>query len=490
MKKLWLLISALFLAFIPTAASAQESVLLNGQNHLYTMQLRSDKKALVYARIAFTNASPDKELSTYSFSLPDDISAKNLSVQQILMKKEVSQQPACQTYETLEEWHARTRYNSSSQYENTKKCVKYNELSTSSEYDDDYDFKKDTQSSGGYYDYSSYGRSSGTFEYADLKTDPKGSTHNITLASAIKPKKQGSVLVSFTTDDFITGGFLGRNNYKVRTLVTKQMIDEATIAINFDEDLYSKQAQQKRASSPKAADNLSISGGAEASRGNSYESPSMDSMSSSVGKAGMYVKKQSSLLPGDTLDVSGVFATNKTALFMKEILIAGGAVLVFGILGFFGIKYYRRRRKASNQTLAKQNASSDMDGADSSTDSDAVTLSLITRGRSWEVALVTSVASSVFTALIAIGFLASTSALTSRGSELLPYIYMFTLLAIIIMGWLIVPLLYTLRASIQTAYRWALVHTALLIMIALILTFIVSGLDQPSYGPYDRYNSQ
>ena len=99
-------------------------------------------------------------------------------------------------------------------------------------------------------------------------------------------------------------------------------------------------------------------------------------------------------------------------------------------------------------------------------------------------------ASSVFTALIAIGFLASASALTSRGSELLPYIYMFTLLAIIIMGWLIVPLLYTLRASIQTAYRWALVHTALLIMIALILTFIVSGLDQPSYGPYDRYNSQ
>src|SRR5574344_2023403 len=112
MKKLKQLILILAIALVPLASASavtpartgEGSPLLNGQKHYYTVQLRSDKKSLVYARIIFSNPSSDQDLSTYEFSLPDGVNVANLSAQQILAKS--AGDKTCKTYETIEDWRA------------------------------------------------------------------------------------------------------------------------------------------------------------------------------------------------------------------------------------------------------------------------------------------------------------------------------------------------------------------------------------------------
>lgn len=96
MKRILLLLIAAIALVLPVAPARAESTLLNGQTQYYTVQLRTDKRAIVYARIIFENPSSSDNLSTYEFSLPSGVSVQDLSAQQILAKS--TDTPDCKTY--------------------------------------------------------------------------------------------------------------------------------------------------------------------------------------------------------------------------------------------------------------------------------------------------------------------------------------------------------------------------------------------------------
>ena len=86
MKRFIAALMAVTAAVLMNVPAGAESVLLNGQKQYYTVQLRSDKQAIVYARIIFENPSADKSLTNYEFTLPKGITIHNESAQQILAK--------------------------------------------------------------------------------------------------------------------------------------------------------------------------------------------------------------------------------------------------------------------------------------------------------------------------------------------------------------------------------------------------------------------
>ena len=81
MKKITTFLIALAVAMLPLAPANAANNLLGGQKHYYTVQLRSDKQAIVYARIIFENPSSNDELSTYEFTLPKEVTTANLATQ-------------------------------------------------------------------------------------------------------------------------------------------------------------------------------------------------------------------------------------------------------------------------------------------------------------------------------------------------------------------------------------------------------------------------
>ena len=86
-------------------------------------------------------------------------------------------------------------------------------------HDDDYDYKNDISNANRYYNYSYYQqqylRQNSEFEYSDLSTNKSDNSYEVELATPVKPKKQGSILLSFTTSDFINSGLAGRYEYDV-----------------------------------------------------------------------------------------------------------------------------------------------------------------------------------------------------------------------------------------------------------------------------------
>lgn len=204
MKKLLIVTLVVSAAILPLQYVNAQSVLLTEQYHYYTVQLRSDGKAIVYGRIVFENSKNDTDLDKYEFSLPSGVSADSLTVQQVLAKSNGSQ---CKTYETPQEYAARLEgKNPENTYESYKKCLVYN----TSTYDEDYNYNTHMQNNTDYY-YSKYYQTKDTeFDYANLDVKNDNNSYAVSLKETVKPHKQGSVLVSFVASNFVSGGFLGR----------------------------------------------------------------------------------------------------------------------------------------------------------------------------------------------------------------------------------------------------------------------------------------
>lgn len=475
MKRLGTILLTALVALLPFApAKAESNILLNGQKQYYTVQLRSDKQAIVYARVVFENASSETDLSTYEFSLPSGVSINNLSAQQILAKSSTT---TCKTYETLEQWQTRTNITSNSTYDTTKKCVVTNTAS----YVEDYDYDKNISGSTDYYYYSYYQQRDSKFEYTDLKQSNTNGIYTVTLSEAVKPKKQGSILLTFTTRDFISGGTFGRYAYDVRTLLAKQMIDKTTVAVNFDDDMFTREATQQRAynTTSSSADAISET----TSAGSTYQSKSMDSLIGSIGRGGLYVKTQSSLLPGDMLSVTGIFATNSTALFTNEILFS----LLLLVLLALGIGLYRIWRKGHpSRTHTRKEGSQDAQRTvqAATTGSPVRTASLTTP---WRLIVLTSCVSIIGTLFLVFALGSILSDAGSNG-DVNGMLTVFGIIAVGLFSGVIAPLLYALRFGVEDAFRWALVHVAFITMLLFALGAFLNATNSTNDAPSSYYN--
>lgn len=483
MKKLKQLILTLAIALTPlTSVSAltpaqttNGSPLLNGQNHYYTVQLRSDKKSLVYARIIFSNPSSDQDLSTYEFSLPDGVNVANLSAQQILAK--YSGDKTCKTYETIEDWRARvnrTYAQNDTAYNSTKQCLTWDEPQ---KYDVDFDYNTNTSSSNEYYSYSYYRNRDSKFDYADLELKNTDRSYAVTLSEPVKPKKQGSILLSFTTDSFIDGGFIGRYTYDVKTLLTKQMIDRATVAVNFDQDMFTREAEQKRTYETKSSSS-SLAQGADAAKGAVYESRSMDILQNKIGRGGVYVKTQSALIPGDILSVTGVFATNSSMLFLNEILIT--ILILLLILGTLWMYHIWRKGhpRAKKTTESKPNTKSTK-----VTNKEVFSFTEYNDMTPWREMVVTSAASIVGTIILILALSGLFSSMGSGTTSDSMFVVFGTMVAIFF-GVLVLPLLYVMRYGVKNAFKWAFIQLGVILVLMLFMNSLFSE-PSPRYYNYE-----
>ncbi|QQS70820.1 hypothetical protein IPP92_00740 [Candidatus Saccharibacteria bacterium] len=217
LKKLLLFI-AIIVGSVVQSPPSQAVSLINGQTHFYTVQFRSDSRAIVYAKFVFQNSSTTVNRDTYTFTLPDGISVDNLSTDQILVKSTPI----------------------------VIRCIKEpcpESRPADEPYSDNTDFL--SSSSANYYDYYSPSyRYTSAYTYQPLSYDTSGTTYTLKLAHPIKPGKQGAILVTFTTDSYAKSMF-GRFSYTFKTLKTDELIDNANVAIVFDQELYSRDVTQK-----------------------------------------------------------------------------------------------------------------------------------------------------------------------------------------------------------------------------------------------------
>ena len=428
------------------AVPVSAATILNGQEHNYTVQFRSDNKATVFAKLVFQNGQSEKDRDTYTFSVPSGVSVDALSVQQIIAKKTVAS--TCTPRVTIGTTSA------------TQSCPV-----TTESYDEDFDFLSNKL--GYNYHYSYYypdSRYSENYEYTDITPSIDGETYTVKLPRAIKPHKQGALLVTFISTSYVKSAFAGRFTYDFRTLKTDEMIDEASVAINFDEELYSRDATQQRTAESSANDSLVTAGAAA-----SYESRSMDSLLPTIGNGGEYTRSQTKMLPGDVLSVAGVYATSPSLLFLNEIVtgIAIIAALAAGL--WFGMKRYRKAHPRKART--------DSYNATETTRNDIVEPASIKQllTVSGVSVLATGIALLVLTGLVATA--------NSSNSGLIPYI--LSLFTIVVVGTVAIfaPIAYVLRFGAHSLLRWLLINAAIIAL----LCFAAIGIASIDTEPSDPY---
>ncbi len=465
MRSLYRFLLAIFAGtvMVSTPAMAASSVLLNGQTHYYTVQMRNDRQTITYAKIIL-KAPQNEELKRYTFSLPEGVSATNLSIQQLRAK--VSSQP-CTNYEPIADWLKRQPITSSpSSYETTKRCLTYNASAT----DENYDYEKPMYDSTDYYGTQYYSSRLDNYTYTDIQPEHKGQTYTLTLPAPIQPQKQGALLVSYTSKDHIKGQF-GVYTYNYRTLTTEQMIDRATVVINFDEDLYARQASQKRLSDTPL----------KAASGTEYTSPANAQNNRSVEQGGRIVKTQSKLLPGDTVSINGTFATERLLLYGQEFLIG---LLMLMITLFVVRRLYIQRRssiKGKGRT-GKKSSAAETPLWKRSLDGTVVTTDGLSVRRMFGVSLLSIAITTVSTLIV--GTLAREMAYSDIGTTILMPI---AIIMIVLLAGIVIPLFYIAQFGMHRAWRWAILHL-ILVMIALGIFALAANLIGSESSPIPYLN--
>ena len=461
---------AVLLMGSPYSAHAATTNLLAGQKQYYTVMMRSDKQSLVYAKVTFENSSATEDLTSFSFTLPDDVAVSNLTVQQILAKETTR---SCKTYETYDAYKSRVTYAyqyTQDYYNQNKICLMYDETSA---YDEDFDFDTNMSGTTEYYYYDYYLRRSADnkFEYKDLTPKQTGQTYTVELPTPIHAKKQGAVLVAYTSKSYISGA-LGRFTYDFQTFTAKELVSKAVVAINFDDELYSRLTSSARQVSTAA-----VSSGAEGvglDSSTSYESKAVDEIQTGIGRGGRYVKEKAQLLPGETFSVQGVFATSMFMLYAPTILWSLLTVALLAAGGWFGYRFYRRK----HPRVAKAAKT----GATDKNTSAAGEKTMLTSGITLKSALLVSLAAigaSVAVVLLVIGLLALIGLHDSYNGFANSIILMAVCLALIVL--FVIPFVYVLaRYGAHSTFKWLVYHIVVLLTVLVVICCVYALVDSPS----------
>ena len=471
-KTIFAIVFSIFLSITPSASATASVNLLEGQNHYYTVMMRSDEQSVVYARIVFENSSDKNNLKQISFSVPDKVKLENASVQQIMAKSDAQ---TCKTFETYDAWKQRNGYSASYlgsqyQYEQNRKCLEFAQNTT---YDEDYNYNNNAASSSYMYDFSYYSKRDTKFEYFDLAPRVDGRKYSVNLTNEIKPKKQGAIIVSFSTKDYISGGVLGRYAYDFKSLQVSEMVNKSIVSINFDEELYSRLTASKRTTSESIQTSLDANKGS-AAISDGYESRTIDDIQTNIGRGGRYEKEKSQLMPNQVFEVAGVFATNKTMLYIWQIV--GWLVGLVGIavMTYFIIRWYRRKHPVSQKTKTVQAlADSPENVTEQATTTDIpseVPVSLVR-------IIAVSFASVGVTLLIVLVAVVTQALLHDASYSFWSEAFVPIAASVIsFFALFAMPLLYMLRYGYRATFLWAAAHLAVLVGVLVFAGLIIAVL--------------
>jgi hypothetical protein len=316
MVKKYKLTLFLFLAFFSVSVmfklvttSAQENLIF-GQEHAYSVFVKSNQEAFIFARLALTN--PDESALTKSSFTLSNAKASEMSVYQVVLPQECAQ------------------YNYRS---GNNDCIRYKEPSY-------------TQ------DYSYYGNSYGDedeIEYYKINYQEANGKYSFNLPKPVDPYKSTAIIAIYATKDYISSS-VGRYKYDFETLAVDQRVTKSSVAVTAETDYQLKNPEK---------DDYSYYGGLEMGASmssvdiqSSFSNPDIDSLVYSIGSSGQHNKTFNNITPNETVVASGLFANSWFKLYMFEVLF-----IIIGLIGFFALliyfsKKYGKRLGRINQTGA------------------------------------------------------------------------------------------------------------------------------------------
>ena len=442
-----------------TASSAQADSLLFGQTQFYTATMRADKRVVTHAKIVFTN-SDNKEKTAASFSMPDGIKASNVTVYQIIPPLK-----DCQNYETLQQWKQRNPgYDSTTdtttqrEYSTTKKCL---DQPNPQNYNLNYNFKSYASN----YSYSVLEGSDNKISFEKLTPKQDGNKYTVPLSLPTQPKKEGALLIAYLADGFISE-FAGSYTYNYQTLKVDEAVDAVTVAVNLDEDLYSK-GTKARTGGAEIASDTAVSSGASAASGKS-----LIDLQNSIGRGGTITRTSNHLLPGDTFSVGGSFADSPWKLYYGEIFVSLVILAAGIVIGWF---FWRRNRnKPTKPDTDDTPPSSHKPETTKFTKTTVITAEPPFNPVRALLAALLGIAGVVVSTLLFNAVTSTTSRETYYGyTSLLPS---GSVILLLIYGYflIVLPVFLTIRHGYKTVFTWATLQVVLLIITVMVATAVTS----------------
>lgn len=294
----FIFLSVIFLtSYKPTEA---QGGLFFGQEHRYSVILRGNGGAVVYARIALTNGD-EQLLREISFEIPG-VNPTEMVIYQVKLPR------SCAEYDYMS---------------GRRRCVEYT--------DPDY-----FQNSSGYTRY--YDNTNGEIEYSELDFSRTGNLYEVELANPVGSYDSTAVVVAYTAQGYVKS-ILGLYRYEFETFKVPARIQDLSVSIEVDSDLYLKGKKAEVNYSSGLGSDLLM----EASPSADITSKQLDNVVGSIGYGGQVVKTAENLSPNESFTVKGEYSKSWLRLYLTTIIIV--LLIVAGVFAaaYFLPKYLKKK---------------------------------------------------------------------------------------------------------------------------------------------------
>lgn len=323
MRKLFIILTGIlfFVLLIVPASSvkAQDSSLFEGQEHSYSVHLRSNGEAIVTSRITFYN---NEETPKDTLKLEIEGQLTELYIAQIVLPK------VCNKYD-----YSSPKPVGDAPY----KCLEYSEQDT----------------------YDSYSYNYAKKQYYKISPKVNGTKYELPLNTPVKTGSKSTILLAYATKSYVKNG-LGNKIFDIPTIKADQRIKKAEVAVTFDDDIY---YEGKRATTQYKED---ISNSLSSMSSGATANSQLDRNINIIGSLGTLTKQASSLAPGDVFRVKGTYATSWLGMYYKRLL-----AIILGIAGFIALLWFighiqqkRINRKESKNNSPEDNSKEDVKESD------------------------------------------------------------------------------------------------------------------------------
>lgn len=310
------IVAAFFVGLIPLlslapAASAQ-SELLFGQTHAYSVVMRGNGEAIVYAKIVVTN-DEETPMTEVSFQVPG-ATPSEMAIYQMRLPM------SC------------TSYGPTPMNGGVAPCLQY----------------ADPNYTNNYYDYyDNYGRLKGETEYEKVKPQVTGDLYKVTLPKPIGAHKSGAIVVAYSAVGYVKN-FLGLYSFNFQTLKVPARINSMTVAVDVDSDLF------MRGNQASVNYNRAVSSGSAglSASDQSFSNREMNTKVSAIGSYGQLNKTAKNLSPNESFSVKGKYAKSwfRLNLFGMAMGVLVFVVIIVGI--YFVSRFLQKRKKDHGETVA------------------------------------------------------------------------------------------------------------------------------------------
>ncbi len=286
---------SLAIARIPeTPTQDRQTIYYPGQDHSYTVTFRGNGEAVVNARILFGNQDL-APLNKLSFRIPK-VDLKNPQVYQTIFDS------YCIRYDMA----------------NNSTCIEYQE--------------------------PEYNNWWGQKSYFKAESEVDGDTLLITLPKPVKSQGWGSLIVYFRAFGYAKKSTFGNYQFDFETFKTNEPINNLTVGVLTDSDLYLKGVKGKvdyRFTTPE------FSAMGQSIQSTDNKAASVDSYYQQIGQ-GQITKQAYNLAPLDSYNVKGVYSDSPIKLYLKDFI-----VIVFVVLAVIMVMYILFRKISSGKVVSR-----------------------------------------------------------------------------------------------------------------------------------------